>query len=298
MFASLMAPLKRGNAAEFWSIVGNVGKNRWADYLVETNAYACPDDDAVAYVVTGLHSSTTYALPLAEAQASLRAATDDLERRSAGGETSWQVEGYRRWRDDPDVRVRDLAALVASCDAARRDYIFAKHGSDLVAYDAERALAFAEQWRRRRWYWATIMFEWALFTALALWAVWPAIRRGSPWRWAWHLGGLPLLFLLPVFLGYATMTFTSAGPSGGVVYPWLVVWLRGGTMTNLDRWVLERLPPVLETLSTPTGDWIVLTGYGMPAPTQVLGVSLAIGVFVALAVAPLRRRKGAGPAKS
>ena len=45
-------------------------------------------------------------------------------------------------------------------------------------------------------------------------------------------GMLPTLFCLPYWLGYAPLTFTSAGPVGGVLYPWLLQTLRGLPWTS------------------------------------------------------------------
>jgi hypothetical protein len=152
---------------------------------------------------------------------------------------------------------------------------------------------FELRWRRLKWFWATVVFEWLFLSGLAYVALRPWIRGLGPWGWALHLGVLPLLFLLPAYLGYATFSFTSAGPSGGVLYPWLLMELRG-SCTTLDRWVLAHLPQVLEPLSPTIGTPMVLSGRGMPGPTYALIAGLVVGGSV-LALNRLCRESSPAP---
>jgi hypothetical protein len=92
-----------------------------------------------------------------------------------------------------------------------------------------------------------------------------------------HIAALPILFLLPTYLGYATYSFTSAGPSGGVLYPFLLGNIRGGSVTTFDRWLLVHTPRLLEPLSTPIGSPLALTGMGMPGPTSAVVAGVLIG---------------------
>jgi len=107
------------------------------------------------------------------------------------------------------------------------------------------------------------------------------MRRDRGWRsWAIHLGLLPMLFLLPVYLGYATFSFTSAGPSGGVLYPWLLSGFFGGRCNEWDRQILSHLPKILEPLSAPIGMPLSLSGMGMPGPTTMVIAGLVIALLV------------------
>src|SRR5262249_36151402 len=81
---------------------------------------------------------------------------------------------------------------------------------------------FDRRWDRAGRYWCNLLFEFVCLAFLILFAAWPWLRGAGWWRWAVHLGLLPVLFFLPYWLGYATFTFTSVGPSGGVLYPWLL----------------------------------------------------------------------------
>ena len=87
----------------------------------------------------------------------------------------------------------------------------------------------------------------------------------------------------------AQTVFKCVGPSGGVVYPFLVVWFRGGTCSDLDAWLIAHTPQLLESLSTPPGDFIVISGGGLPSPTLLILVSALLGAVVYLAAVWLRK---------
>src|SRR5438876_364621 len=94
---------------------------------------------------------------------------------------------------------------------------------------------------------------------------------------------LPILFFLPYWLGYAQLTFTSAGPSSGVLYPWLLVWFRGLPWTSLDTTIVRSLPQILEPLSQTPGPMLSLTFFGGVGPVA----ATVMGVILGLAVTPI-----------
>src|SRR5438067_304339 len=116
----------------------------------------------------------------------------------------------------------------------------------------------AERWERVRRYDWSASGEFVYLSALVVFAAWPWLRNGRPLRWAVHLGLVPVLLFLPYWLGYAGFTFTSAGPSGGVLYPWLIVWFGRLPWTALDTAIVSRLPPVLEPYSQTPGPMLSL----------------------------------------
>ena len=119
-----------------------------------------------------------------------------------------------------------------------------------------------------------------LFGAGMVWfAVWPIIKGKSPFNWAWHFGLIPLIFVLPLYLGYAAYSRTSVGPSGGILYPWMISYLPGGSVSNVEEAILERLPKILEPLSQDIGIPLAITGMGMPRPIAMLGLSLVMAVI-------------------
>jgi len=89
-----------------------------------------------------------------------------------------------------------------------------------------------------------------------------------------------MLFMLPVYLGYAAYSFTSAGPTGGVLYPWLLMNVSGGSCNEFDREILAYTPRILEPLSAPIGMPMALSGRGMPGPTTTIIVGLLIALLV------------------
>lgn len=202
--APLMAPVKTGSAAEFWSIACDVGEHRYSGYLVGLRAHVVDDGEWVAYTITSGARTHTYGVPQAAALRQFPAVVKELAAEAQRGESSDVVEGYNAWRNEEAGGLpRGPLALVARCNEARRDRAYAAGGITTVEYMVAGDVAFAQQWRRRDWYWATIVFEWMSLTGLALFAAWPAIRGGSALRWAAHLGATPLLFFLPIYFGYA-----------------------------------------------------------------------------------------------
>jgi len=136
------------------------------------------------------------------------------------------------------------------------------------------------RWERNKWYWANISFEWLFLSGLVLFAMWPLLWRKSSLRWAVHLGLIPMLFMLPTYLGYARYTFSSTGPTGGVLYPWLLMNSAGGSCNDFDRWMLTHIPQILEPMSAPIGMPMALSWRGMPGPTTMAIAGLVIAVIV------------------
>jgi hypothetical protein len=185
------------------------------------------------------------------------------------------LKAYVSWRDDHSVAHTGPTLLESIKHARCRKW--AKEDIDLLTYSVACEQQFWRRWQRVNWYWANMVFEWTFLTGLVLFVLWPVIRNQSALRWALHVAALPLLFLLPAYLGYAAFSFTSAGPSGGILYPFLLWPCLGGAVTEVDAWLLARLPQILEPLSTPIGSPTVLTGMGMPGPTYAVLVGVIAG---------------------
>jgi hypothetical protein len=145
---------------------------------------------------------------------------------------------------------------------------------------------FDERWERSKgWHW-NVIGEFLYLSGLVLFTAWPWLRSSSPWRWGLHVGLLPALFFLPYWFGYARLTFTSMGPTGGALYPWLIVHFRGLTVGGLDVWLLKRSPVFLANYSAAPGHVLSLSGMGSVGPVAVLMCGAALG----LAACVLRRR--------
>lgn len=285
LLAPSMAPVRKGNSHMFWKIATGVSlspnvDDAWGDaYIV--------DDVWAAYDSAHYHGSDIYRVSVADVSADFDAVVSMLEQAVQRGEDSPFLKGYVNWRDDDD-KPRDSSALLEDIKRARnRDLI--EDNIDLLAYRVAGEQQFWQRWQRADWYWASIVFEWTFLTGLALFSVWPAIRHHSALRWAIHVAFLPLFFLLPTYLGYATNSFTSAGPSGGILYPFLLRFCRGGSFTSVDSWLMERTPQVLEPLSVPIGSPIALSGMGLPGPTYAILAGVVAGVCLFVAIAGFKR---------
>jgi hypothetical protein len=273
-FAPYMAPVREGNSHAFWMAATGVKlsddvRDRQGDtYFV--------DDEWAAYDLQHLHGSDIYRVPKAQILADFDAVIAALEKTAQSGETNFVTTGYVSWRDDLKLP-RTAYALHSSIKKARlRDRI---ERDPMQAYSlAAGEQIFWHRWDRVPWYWANYAFEWTFLTGLTLFLFWPGIHSLSIWRWALHVAFAPLFFIAPVYLGYASFSLTSAGPSGGILYPFLVISLcRGGFVTDLDRWILRRLPTILEPISTSIGEPMALTGMGGFGPTQAILTGLGGG---------------------
>ncbi len=273
--APRMAPIKRGNAEELWEQAfhfqpraflghGNVYKSREGWFL---------------YDIQHFHGSDLYCVPESEVAATL----DEVVKKMRLSERNEEVyphahAGFEKWSSCPDSSRQNAARLLADIRQAQME----ENKDDPGIYSLLESEAWVTdvRWARSKWYWANIAFEWLLLSGLVVFAAWPALRNKG-WRsWALHLGLLPMFFLLPVYLGYATFSFTSAGPSGGVLYPWLLSGFFGGRCNELDRQILAHLPRILEPLSAPIGMPLSLSGMGMPGPTTMVIAGLVIALLV------------------
>ncbi|MCP4246915.1 MAG: hypothetical protein GY778_07685 [bacterium] len=236
------------------------------------------DEQWAAYDSQHFHGSIVHALPVTDALADFDAVVEALRRAHERGDDNAFVNGYVEWRDSDDEG-NDAPALLESIKQVRQQDRF-KRDIKFVAYALADDRQFWQRWRRADWYWANIVIEWAFLSGLVYFVLWPGIRNRSALRWATHFGLLPVLFLFPTYLGYATFTFTSVGPSGGILYPFLLWYACRGFFTEFDSWVLARLPQILEPLSTPIGSWLSLTGMGMPGPTCAVLSGVLLGGLI------------------
>lgn len=92
-----------------------------------------------------------------------------------------------------------------------------------------------------------------------------------------HLGLVPILLLLPWYLGYVPWVFTSAFPSGGILYPWLVIHFRGFPWTEVDSFILRHSPKILEPFSQSSGPPLAISGRGAFGPVAAFWIGLALG---------------------
>jgi len=201
-----MQPVRRGTANDFWETacgieLDSTPRNEWG------GAAYCVDENWVAYDWPHMHGSDIYYVPMAEARPRFEAATRALAARQVSGADSRFVKGYEQWRAKPADRQTMESLLDCQRDALHE--AANARGIHALSYLVSVEQLFWQRWRRARWYWANFIFEWFFLTGLGLFALWPVIRNSNLYRWAAHVSLLPLLFLLPTYLGYATTSFTS-----------------------------------------------------------------------------------------
>lgn len=294
-----MAPVRRGSPTQFWIFAAGVDLENTGrlNAITGGEAYVI-DGEWLAYEDRHLHGSFLYAIRIDEVEPLLERVISALEQRMNENDGSLYVEAFRRWKNQ-GPKERTVISLVEAVREQKHKRLYEKE-MRLLSYAISEEQVFWHRWRRQKWYWANFVFEWLFFTGLALFAVWPGIRQRGTVRWSIHAGCLPFLFLLPAWLGYATWTFTSVGPSGGILYPYLLIWWRFEGTNYLDRWLLERTPQVLEALSTPSGPAMVVTGMGMPGPTFAVlsGLGLAACVYTLASLSPvvMKRLRKTNPA--
>jgi hypothetical protein len=277
--APLMAPIKRGNAEELWEQACHFQPRE--QVLGGHGHVYRPREGWLVYDIQHLHGSELYRVPEAEILESFDQVVDKLRVEDKNPDIYAHAHAaFERWFNCPDDSRRGPEGLLADI---REAYLDSKtENPDIYSMHKFQEWLVEVRWVRSKWYLAGIAFEWVFLCGLLLFAVWPGLRGKGSRRWALHLAVLPMLFMLPAYLGYATFTFTSAGPSGGVLYPWLLFGLYGGRCNQVDDQILDHLPQVLEPLSAPIGMPMALSGKGMPGPTTmaIAGLAAAAAVFV------------------
>lgn len=249
LMSTRMAPHSPGTTDRLWTVA-------WGD--IDTIGFYGqvhpPRDGVFVYEIGYIHGSDLYTVPIAEAEADFQHAVTKLKQNMNKEDTpAWVPSGYDAWATENNEGISKAESLIVAVNNAKRTYYIDQYPDYAVSLEL-REWEFEQRWAKTRWYWANLVGEWAFFSGLSLWIFWPLIRCARPLSWAMHLGLVPFLFAIPVYLGYATYTFTSRGPSGGVLYPWVAsLMMSGGTCNDLDNWLITHTPQLLDPLSQSIG---------------------------------------------
>jgi hypothetical protein len=272
-FATLVAapaatPIPRGTAAQFWQAAAHVEiEPPTFDAL---HAYPARDGFYL-FGIWAQHSTPLRCVPEAEVDAALPRVVAALEQLPPDQRT-WIPTGFEAWRAEGRGEAGGLVSAITSAFRATLK-------PNLAEYVAWQESNVDERWGRSRRFGLNVAFESLLFGMLVVVALWPWVRREArPWRWALHLGSVPTLLFAPYLLGYAVWVFTTAGISGGVLYP-AIVRLVGTPITwiwtPIDGPILDALPQPFEWLSQTPGPAGSLSGGGV-GPTAVVFLSMAV----------------------
>ncbi len=261
----MMRPIRDGDAGSFWlTVTGlDVGAKQYS-----FGGFVRPRDGRFIYYAQGFHGAAIYCVDPDAVRALFPKVVERL-RNAPPGRLKPDVEvGFREW-EKSGAGPGDVEGLLRKIEDARTGRIRRDNpGRNYSPEEYERI--FDEHWRCARRYSWNLWFEFAFLAGLIVFAAWPWLWSAGRARWASHLGLTPTLFCLPYWLGYAPLTFTSAGPTGGVLYPFLLLPLHHLPWSDFDPVLLRALPRPLESLSQVPGAMLSVTRYARVGPVAVL----------------------------
>ena len=283
VFSVFMKPIREGTPEDFWWCACGVSLDgRKRDLF--SGIYQ-PRDGWYIYYEQGIHGQFLYRLPRSKAVAvypEVLHQLDEVAQQDDAGVGLLQiVSELNRRRTAFEQNPDELLQLI------RKTRLEKVRHEDESAYQylLSEEDDFAERWARTERYWLNVVLECLFFATLTIFALWPWLR-GKGWAaTSIHMGWLPFLLLLPYFLGYATWTFTSAGPSGGVLYPYAILPFREiSFLGEIDSWCWEVFPKTLEPLSQLLGPMLAVSGLGAPglASTIAVGIVVSASTWAAL----------------
>ena len=275
VFSVFMKPVREGTPEDFWWCACGVSLDgRERDLF--SGIYQ-PRDGWYIYYEQGIHGQFLYRLPRSKAVAVYPEMLSKLDEAAQQDDAEaslfvvlTELNGARAaFEHNPDKLLQLIRKAVL--EKVRHE------DESAYQYFLSEEDDFTERWTRIHRYWLNVALECLFFAALTLFAFWPWLR-GKGWAaTSIHMGWLPFLLLLPYFLGYATWTFTSAGPSGGVLYPYAILPFREiSFLGGIDSWCWEAFPKTLEPLSQLLGPMLAVSGMGAPG----IASTIAVGIIV------------------
>ncbi len=294
--APRMCPVQDGEPAVFWfhACRLDVGLKRLPGGLLGARCYP-PRDGWMIYSVQGLHGERLHRVKAADVEALLPRVVEKLRNAPAGLLHADVETGFREWQR-LDSAQQDATALVVQLREARLARLRREAPGNRVSLAVYQNFLSQErelEERRERIgrYPLCVVLEFIFFAGLILFGAWPWLRGAGRLAWAFHLGWLPVLLFLPFWLGYAPLTFTSAGPGGGVLYPHVIIRFRGLPWTSLDATLLNHVPQPLEPLADSPGTILALTGLGTVGPVAVVVLAVLLGALVFIAATVIARKR-------
>jgi hypothetical protein len=278
-FAPLSAPVTDSTSAHFWACAFgvDVGPNRLDIY-----GKVFPPHDGYYlfwFIPNGglpIHGARLRRVPVSEVHADFPKVLERLDPSTRSAEFQEWLRTARRDNVSPDAF---LLALRRARLAALREADLTESSDREDELARERAVR--DFWPQANRYWLNITFEFVYLSGLALFILWPWLRRKPWWRQAIHWGLVPLILLVPYYLSYCPESMTYPSGRAGVVYPFAICLLGQVPSSGLDVIILENIPPLLSSLTQfpdPTAD-ISEAGGG---PTSAIGIGLALAAVYAL----------------
>jgi hypothetical protein len=269
------APIREGTAAGFWRHACGLNLDQSPERGCWVAFYPRREGSYI-YYDQHIHGQVVYRVEESQVREVFPQVRASLDAASEPPNDAWQRKALEAWKQsDPNKTNPDrlLGAIETAFSDAR-----SQQQPDWPVCHEQSIARFATRWARAKRYWLTVSFEFAIRACLIIVAAAPWLRKGGRWAWSMHLGLLPILLLLPWFLGYVPLAFTSLCPAGGIVYPYLVAPFRDLPSASVDRFILSHLPTPLEPLTQSEGPWMSASGTGGPGPLAVLGLGVVIGM--------------------
>ena len=267
-------PIRPGTSEGFWTAATGIrekntlGGPSWN--IVQ------PVDGWFLYASRNMHGSNFFRVPQAAVLANCPSTVTDLSREGRFV-PEWSSEAFSNW-EKTDLERKDAHALLDHLSTARLGWWIKNRPEYLAVVQEDFDLGIAAQ--RMGQFRLVQLMEWGYLSSVVLFAAWPWIGNRSKWCWAIHAGLLPLLLLLPYYLGYCTWTYTSAGAGGGVLYPAILDALKPFPWTALDTAVVGCIPQVLAPLAGPLGPMMSISGARHAGPLAALCLGAALGAIV------------------
>jgi hypothetical protein len=292
-------PSESGTSAEYWEYVCGVQLPEFKGHHTYSHfGGAYPVVDGNAYYYTQMHhESLLYSVPVEDVLHDLPNVQERLT--NPQPPLSSDCAGYH----SPCALYKESAERRSACanyfGQAKVNVVNTQELESLritmakvskfPPYDEHEDAEFRGRLGRAKRAWTTFTFE-GLY--LAAWLMFVAGVPPLRVRWYWRAACSPFLLFLPLFLGYAPMTFTF-GPSGGFVYPLYLVLaslpMKIVPCSGLDGFVWQLFPNVLSGLSQVPGSPMAATHMACVGPVSsvAFGALLLAGIS---AVIYARRR--------
>jgi hypothetical protein len=284
-------PVQKGTTEDYWNGAAGVvrihsGQKTW--FLAE------PINGTFLYCTHDLGGSRVYYYISAdEVFADFPRTIDQL---GGPGKTvlGWAAPAFRDWEQADPLRSHPYLLILLLKEAKQEWWTQTGLIGYRLAYtneDFNLGLAY----QRMRLFPLLKLGEWGYLSALWVFLVWPWVRNLSLSRRAIHAAVLPLLLLLPYYLGYCAWNFTSARSTGGVVYPYLLDALMPLPWTPIDQALIQYVPQVFTALTEPIRHISLFPeGDRSAGPLAALGLGLVLGAAVFVLGLLLRKMDRSG----
>lgn len=268
-------PIQPGTTEGYWNTAAGIQAK---DTIPGGGWYfAQPIDGWFLYTADHMHGSQAYRVPAPEVLADFPKDLAEL-RRDDKVVLKWAEAGFRAWEKVDPQRAKPLVLLLHLREAQLDWWI--KNRPDGLLLGMQEDFDLGVAWQRMGQFPLIQMAEWSYLSAVIVFAAWPWIRNRGRSSWAIHTALLPLLLLLPYYLGYCAWNYTSAGPGGGVVYPVILDAFQALPWTATDRSIVKCCPQVLASLTGPLGPMLSLSGGRSAGPVTVLFFGMGLGGLV------------------